>query len=75
MSIFLENNTFFNTCNLRNSRIMLTHTHNRLTVGLSALFNFRIRVRKERLKHILQRLSVRIALAFFSYIFQPNIRS
>ena len=73
MSIFLENNTFFNTCNLRNSRIMLTH--NRLTVGLSALFNFRIRVRKERLKHILQRLSVRIALAFFSYIFQPNIRS
>ena len=81
MSIFLENNTFFNTCNLRNSRIMLTHTHthththNRLTVGLSALFNFRIRARKERLKHILQRLSVRIALAVFSYIFQPNIRS
>lgn len=26
MSIFLENNTFFNTYNLRNSRIMLTHT-------------------------------------------------
>lgn len=71
MSIFLENNTFFNTYNLRNSRIMLTHIHtyNRLTVGLSALFNFRIRVRKERLKHILQKISVRIALAFFRISF------
>ena len=59
----------FNTLYLLGSDILLTHTPNR------QFFPVRIRARKERLKHILQRLSVRIALAVFSCIFQPNIRS
>ena len=58
----------FNTLYLLGSDILLT-TPNR------QFFPVRIRARKERLKHILQRLSVRIALAVFSCIFQPNIRS
>ncbi len=63
----------FNTLYLLGSDILLTHTHTH--TPNRQFFPVRIRARKERLKHILQRLSVRIALAVFSCIFQPNIRS
>ena len=67
----------FNTLYLLGSDILLTHTHTHTHTHTPnrQFFPVRIRARKERLKHILQRLSVRIALAVFSCIFQPNIRS
>ena len=55
----------FNTLYLLGSDILLTHTH----TPNRQFFPVRIRARKERLKHILQRLSVRIALDFFRISF------